>query len=145
MEFDWSRSASENPGGWHLTFESRRGFPSSRQQASLAHANWNFYRAQAPLVGIAKHLCVQTLSHLALFCLPLAVLTSPFKSKSRLEAENLALHKLNVARTGTNHYPTSTCAIGCVVDADLRVFGTEGLCVVDASVILIGHGHCPTR
>jgi transposase InsO family protein len=36
---------------------------------------------------------------LALFCLVLAVLTSPFKSKSRLEAENMALrHQLNVLR-----------------------------------------------
>jgi choline dehydrogenase-like flavoprotein len=30
-------------------------------------------------------------------------------------------------RTGTNYHPTSTCAIGRVVDSDLRVFGTEGL------------------
>ena len=36
---------------------------------------------------------------LALFCLVLAVLTSPFKSKSRLEAENAALrHQLIVLR-----------------------------------------------
>jgi choline dehydrogenase len=38
-------------------------------------------------------------------------------------------------RTGTNYHPTSTCAIGSVVDTDLRVFGTEGLRVVDASVM----------
>ena len=38
-------------------------------------------------------------------------------------------------RTGTNYHPTSTCAIGRVVDNDLRVFGTEGLRVVDASVM----------
>ena len=30
-------------------------------------------------------------------------------------------------RTGINYHPTSTCAIGRVVDSDLRVFGTEGL------------------
>jgi choline dehydrogenase len=35
-------------------------------------------------------------------------------------------------RTGTNYHPTSTCAIGRVVDSDLRVFGTEGLRIVDA-------------
>ena len=38
-------------------------------------------------------------------------------------------------RTGTNYHPTSTCAIGRVVDSDLRVFGTEGLRVAHASVM----------
>ena len=38
-------------------------------------------------------------------------------------------------RTGTNYHPTSTCAIGRVVDSDLRVVGTEGLRVADASVM----------
>jgi choline dehydrogenase-like flavoprotein len=38
-------------------------------------------------------------------------------------------------RTGTNYHPTSTCAIGRVVDSDLRVFDTEGLRVADASVM----------
>ena len=33
------------------------------------------------------------------------------------------------------YHPTSTCAIGSVVDSELRVFGTEGLRVVDASVM----------
>jgi choline dehydrogenase-like flavoprotein len=33
------------------------------------------------------------------------------------------------------YHPTSTCAIGLVVDPELRVYGTEGLRVVDASVM----------
>jgi choline dehydrogenase len=33
------------------------------------------------------------------------------------------------------YHPTSTCAIGSVVDPELRVYGVEGLRVVDASVM----------
>ncbi len=41
-----------------------------------------------------------------------------------------------VQRTGQSVYhPTSTCAIGSVVDPELRVYGVEGLRVADASVM----------
>jgi len=41
-----------------------------------------------------------------------------------------------VRRAGqTVYHPTSTCAMGSVVDPELRVYGTEGLRVVDASVM----------
>jgi choline dehydrogenase-like flavoprotein len=40
-----------------------------------------------------------------------------------------------VRRAGQSVYhPTSTCAMGSVIDADLRVYGFDGLRVVDASV-----------
>ena len=41
-----------------------------------------------------------------------------------------------VRRAGqTVYHPTSTCAIGSVVDPELRVYGAEGLRVADASVM----------
>jgi choline dehydrogenase len=39
------------------------------------------------------------------------------------------------AASQTVYHPTSTCAMGAVVDAELRVYGVEGLRVVDASVM----------
>ena len=38
-------------------------------------------------------------------------------------------------QTASNYHPAGTCAIGRVVDSKLRVFGAEGLRVVDASVM----------
>jgi len=37
--------------------------------------------------------------------------------------------------TQTLYHPVGTCAMGSVVDADLRVLGVDGLRVVDASVM----------
>ena len=47
----------------------------------------------------------------------------------------------------TVYHPTSTCAMGAVVDAELRVYGCDGLRVVDASVmpdITRGNTNAPT-
>jgi choline dehydrogenase len=45
------------------------------------------------------------------------------------------------------YHPTSTCSIGSVLDPELRVYGIEGLRVVDASVmptVTRGNTHAPT-
>jgi choline dehydrogenase-like flavoprotein len=45
------------------------------------------------------------------------------------------------------YHPTSTCAIGTVVDPELRVYGCEALRVVDASVmptVTRGNTNAPT-
>jgi choline dehydrogenase len=49
--------------------------------------------------------------------------------------------------TQTVYHPTSTCAIGPVVDSDLKVHGFDGLRVVDASVmpsVVRGNTNAPT-
>ena len=51
------------------------------------------------------------------------------------------------ANCQTIYHPTSTCAIGAVVDTELRVKGVEGLRVVDASVmptVVRGNTNAPT-
>jgi choline dehydrogenase-like flavoprotein len=53
-----------------------------------------------------------------------------------------------IERAGqTVYHPTSTCAMGSVVDAELRVYGFEGLRVADASVmpsVTRGNTNAPT-
>jgi choline dehydrogenase-like flavoprotein len=49
--------------------------------------------------------------------------------------------------TWTSYHPVGTCAIGSVVDSELRVQGVDGLRVVDASVmpvIIRGNTNAPT-
>ena len=51
------------------------------------------------------------------------------------------------ANAHTIYHPVATCAMGRVVDTELRVRGLEGLRVVDASVIpnlVRGHTHAAT-
>jgi choline dehydrogenase len=51
------------------------------------------------------------------------------------------------ANAHTIYHPVGTCAIGQVVDPELRVKGVEALRVVDASVLPHlnrGHTHAPT-
>jgi choline dehydrogenase len=73
------------------------------------------------------------------------VITGPFDvPESDSDADLLAFAR----RTGlTLYHPTSSCAIGSVVDSELRVFGVDGLRIVDASVmptIVRGNTNAPT-
>jgi choline dehydrogenase len=74
-----------------------------------------------------------------------AVLKEPFSvPASDSEEDILAWGRRNCQPV---YHPTSTCAIGEVVDPELRVYGIEGLRVVDASVmptITRSNTHAPT-
>ena len=62
-----------------------------------------------------------------------SVISGPFVAPASGSDEDL----MDFARRSsqTLFHPTSTCAIGSVVDSRLRVLGVEGLRVVDASVM----------
>ena len=73
------------------------------------------------------------------------LITAPFVvPESESDADLMAF----VRQAGqTLYHPTSTCAIGSVVDSHLRVLGVEGLRVVDASVmpsVIRGNTNAPT-
>lgn len=62
-------------------------------------------------------------------------------------ASDAALEGFLRRMVGIGHHPTSTCAIGAVVDPQLRVNGVEALRVADASVmpeLIGGHTNAPT-
>lgn len=57
------------------------------------------------------------------------------------------VHEFAKQRTQTIFHPVGTCAMGSVVDAQLRVLGIEGLRVADASVMPVvprGNTNAPT-
>jgi choline dehydrogenase len=65
---------------------------------------------------------------------PLAdVLRAPWVAPA--DDSDAALEQFIRAQAQTVYHPTSTCAIGSVVDPQLRVLGIEGLRVADASVM----------
>jgi choline dehydrogenase len=61
------------------------------------------------------------------------VITGPFDVPPSDGDADLLAHARRTAQT--QYHPTSTCAIGSVVDSELKVFGLDGLRVVDASVM----------
>jgi choline dehydrogenase-like flavoprotein len=74
-----------------------------------------------------------------------AVEREPFSVPAGDSDEDILEFVKHVAQTV--YHPTSTCAMGAVVDPELRVYGVDGLRVVDASVmptITRGNTNAPT-
>jgi choline dehydrogenase-like flavoprotein len=73
------------------------------------------------------------------------VITGHFDVPASDSDADLLAHARRTSQT--QYHPTSTCAIGSVVDSDLNVLGVEGLRVVDASVmptVVRGNTNAPT-
>ena len=70
---------------------------------------------------------------------------APFTYPASNRDEDLLAHMRD--NTQTLYHPVGTCAMGSVVDLELRVNGVEGLRVVDASVmptLVRGNTNAPT-
>jgi choline dehydrogenase-like flavoprotein len=74
-----------------------------------------------------------------------AVTTSPYQAPVGADDASLIAH---IERnTTTLYHPVGTCAMGAVVDSELRVLGLESLRVIDASVmptLIRGNTNAPT-
>ena len=91
----------------------------------------NYYAAEADMQtqarGIRHLLEIARQPSLAKYC------RQPFTVPDSESEEDVRAHI--AAYTGTLYHPVGTCAMGSVVDGDLRVVGVEGVRVVDASVM----------
>ncbi|HEX8083632.1 MAG TPA: FAD-dependent oxidoreductase [Solirubrobacteraceae bacterium] len=91
----------------------------------------NYYAAEADMQtqvrGIRHLLEIARQPSLAKYC------RQPFTVPDSESEEDVRPHI--AAYTGTLYHPVGTCALGSVVDAELRVRGVEGVRVVDASVM----------
>jgi choline dehydrogenase-like flavoprotein len=73
------------------------------------------------------------------------VITGDFEGPASDSDADLLAHARRTAQTA--YHPTSTCAIGKVVDSELHVLGVQGVRVVDASVmpsVVRGNTNAPT-
>ena len=74
-----------------------------------------------------------------------AVVREPFSVPASDSEEDIIEFVERIAQTV--YHPTSTCAMGSVVDSELQVYGVSGLRVVDASVmptVTRGNTNAPT-
>jgi choline dehydrogenase len=113
--------------------------PESRGSVRLASSDptakpvirHNYYAAEADMprmiAGMRRLLEIVGQPALADFCV------DPFTVPDGEDDDALRAHAAR--HTHTLYHPVGTCAMGTVVDADLRVQGVENLRVIDASVM----------
>jgi choline dehydrogenase-like flavoprotein len=110
------RRQDELPAGWRIGWNRHHGARVAEINADLGHLR------PFPAKSVEQRQGQRP-----------AVAAAPFSvPASHAEADIVPFIE---RKTGMNYHPTGTCAIGRVVGPDLRVFGTEGLRVVDASVM----------
>jgi choline dehydrogenase len=125
--------------------------PESRGSVTLASADptakpvirHNYFAAEADmqsvLGGLRAMLEISRQEAMRPFC------ETPHTYPDGEDEESLRAHVRR--NTQTIYHPAGTCAIGSVVDPELRVLGTEALRVVDASVmpsVVRGNTNAPT-
>ncbi|HEX8120000.1 MAG TPA: FAD-dependent oxidoreductase [Solirubrobacteraceae bacterium] len=103
----------------------------------------NYYAAEADMQtqmrGVRHLMEIARQPSIARYC------AQPFTVPDSDSDEDLRRHI--ASHTGTLYHPVGTCAMGSVVDAELRVEGVEGVRVVDASVMPMvprGNTNAPT-
>ena len=135
---------------WGLTLTPCLARPQSRGSVSLNPANPEglplvdpgFLRAAADFQAMRDGIAA---ARSILAAEPLAGMVTGALMPARFDVEAIDAHIR--ATVKTNYHPVGTCALGRVLEADLRVRGVRGLRVADASampVIPAGNTNAPT-
>jgi len=125
--------------------------PESRGEVTLASADptakpvirHNYYAAEQDMTDMVA--AMRVVADVAGQPALAPYVQTPFQFPDSDADEDIRAHVRRV--TQTLYHPAGTCAIGAVVDTELRVQGLEGLRVVDASVmptVIRGNTNAPT-
>ncbi len=138
LEDGWALSACVLRPTSRGTVKLRARVPSSKPRILHNYLTTDEDRATM-LAGLRK--CIEIAEQPALK----AVTTGPYAAPNGDDDASLLAH---IERnTTTLYHPVGTCAMGAVVDSELRVLGLESLRVVDASVmptLVRGNTNAPT-